>query len=74
MTERCCRTCLFGGVIPADLSNRECKRHAPKMILATPKGMKSPVPLTAWPIVQAEDFCGDWEPDLRKAATKGGEA
>ena len=66
MTERetvmvkTCATCLFGIVIPEDLGVRNCRRRAPKVVLATPKGMKAPVPVTVFPMMGSDEFCGDW--------------
>ena len=63
--EKICATCLFGGVIPEDLGRRQCKRHAPKTVLATMKGRQTAVPLTVFPAMDANDFCGDHTVDWK---------
>ena len=66
MEELTCQTCIFSKIKPAlTEDNRRldliyCHRHSPGPSLYTFDGVSNNVyNKTVWPIVQADDFCGD---------------
>lgn len=59
-----CNECVFSTKHDTDITGRSriCRRHPPQVFFLsqTPHG---PSTITAWPIVPANAWCGDFEPE-----------
>jgi len=63
--EQCCRTCRFADIRDAMWRdplywhmNTNCRRHAPQR---TEQLEYQTLTQRVWPVVKANDWCGDWE-------------
>ena len=63
-----CKGCVHFDVNPYDVAKGECRRYAPRVVVPSSDYDTDVI----WPVVQAIDFCGEFNPRKTAGARQHG--